>query len=157
LNVPVGRGYGYTQVGAPEQSARLTVAGERENYRHTATQEAFRTTLAYLNVIAARDNLTEYEASAERNRRIIQLSDQAVQIGDIAAVETNRSRARSTRVESSISSARAALIQARISLAEAMGLDPDRLDVVPVPTESFASSSVTLPNVDALVSQALDR
>jgi outer membrane protein TolC len=155
LNVPLGRGFGYTAIGAPERSSRLVLAAERDTYRHAATEQAFRTTLAYLNVIAARDTLTEYQSSVTRQRRIVQLTDQAVQIGDLPRVETDRTRARATRVESAISSSRAALTAARISLAEAMGLDPERLDAVPTPIESFATAPVALPDADTLVARAL--
>jgi outer membrane protein TolC len=155
LNAPLGRGFGTTQIAAPERSARLVLASERENLRHNATEEAFRTTLAYLNVIAARDTLAAYQDSLTRQNRIIQLTDQAVQIGDIARVETDRARARASTVQSAINAARASLTQNRISLAEAMGLDPDRLDATPLPAESYASATAAVPDANTLIAQAL--
>src|SRR5262249_37345929 len=109
LNAPVGRGFGATQVEAPERSARLTLTAERETLRHDATEAAFRTTLAYLNVIAARDTLAAYQESLTRQNRIVQLTEQAVQVGDIARVETDRARARASSVQSAINASRASL------------------------------------------------
>jgi outer membrane protein TolC len=83
------------------------------------------------------------------------LTDQAVQIGDVARVEIDRSQARASRIDTSISAARAALTGARLSLAEAMGIDPSRIEEVPVPNESFVTTLTTVPQADALIARAL--
>jgi outer membrane protein TolC len=155
VNVPLGRGFGYTIVGAPERSARLVLAAERENLRQNAAAEVFRTTLAYVNFMAARETLQAYLESQARQQRIVQLTDQAVQIGDVPRVETARAQAQASRIASSISAARTALTGARLSLAEAMGIDPGRIEEAPVPSDSFATVLPPVPPADALITRAL--
>jgi outer membrane protein TolC len=70
-------------------------------------------------------------------------------------VETDRARARAARVDSSITGARAALTAARVSLAEAMGVDAASMNEIPTATETFANSAPTLPTVDALIARAM--
>jgi outer membrane protein TolC len=155
LAMPLGKGRGSTGLLAPERAANFMVLGQRENVRHSATEEAFRTSLAYLNVVAAQQTLAVLQESQTRQQRLVQLTEQAVQLGDLPRVEIDRARARATRVDSAVSGARAALVTARVSLAEAIGVEAQGLEGTPLPTENFSSSVVTLPPVDQLVTRAL--
>ncbi|HEV3139054.1 MAG TPA: carboxypeptidase regulatory-like domain-containing protein, partial [Vicinamibacterales bacterium] len=109
LNVPLGQGLGRTAVEAPVRSAQLMLEAGRNSLRHDATEQAFRTTLAYLNVVAAQETIAALQESAARQQRIVQLTDQGAQVGELPRVEIDRARARATRVDSALAAARAQL------------------------------------------------
>lgn len=158
IGIPIARGFGRRTAAAPERAAALMVTGQRESLRHRVSEEAYRTTLAYLNLVAAQENLAVLEESVGRQSRIVQLTEQAVQTGDLAGVETDRARARAERVNSAVSDARAAIVAARVSLAEAMGLAVTDLNDTPRATEGFSAAlqgGDAAAMVDELVARAL--
>jgi len=155
LDVPLGRGFGRTAVEAPLNSSQDLLEAGRNTLRHDATEQTFRTTLAYLNVIGAQETITALEESRARQQRIVQLTEQGVQIGDLPRVEIDSARARASRVDSALSAARAQLVTARVSLAETMGVDAPNLDAAPMATERFATAIQTLPSTDALIARAI--
>jgi outer membrane protein TolC len=155
LDLPLGRGFGRTAVEAPLKSAQDLLEAGRNTLRHDSTEQAFRTTLAYLNVIGAQETITALQESQARQQRLITLTEQGVQVGDLPRVEIDRARARASRVDSALSSARTQLVAARVSLAETMGIDVASLDAAPTATEKFSTAMPTLPAADALIARAL--
>ena len=55
---------------SPERAAQLTVNAQGDQWRHTVTEEAFRTTLAYLNLVGAQETVRSLEESAQRDRLV---------------------------------------------------------------------------------------
>ena len=155
LNLPLGQGLGRTAVDATERSSQFMLEAGRNTLRHDATEQAFRTTLAYLNVVAAQDTIAAIQESATRQQRIVQLTQQGVDVGELPRVEVDRARARAAAVDSSLAAARAQLIAARVSLAETMGVDAGSLQNTPVASQAFTDARVTLPATDALITRAL--
>ncbi|HYM24613.1 MAG TPA: TolC family protein [Vicinamibacterales bacterium] len=155
LNIPLGQGFGRTSVEGPLRSSQLLLEASRNTLAHDATEQAFRTTLAYLNVIGAQETIAALQDSVARQQRIVQLSEQGVQVGELPRVEIDRARARATRVDSALSAARGQLVTARVSLAETMGIDAASLDSAPIASEKFSTATPALPPVDALVASAV--
>ena len=156
LIVPLGRGRGSVGVAAQERSARFSLAARQEQVRHVATEEVYRTLLAYVRLIAAQENVKLSQASSERQRTIVGLVDQRVRGGESARVDSFRAQARAATVEGALSGAQAELVDARMSLAEAMGLDAGTLAEAPAAADRFADVKVDMPTVSALIASAME-
>jgi outer membrane protein TolC len=151
LDLPLGKGLGATTVAAPERSARAMLAARQEQLRHTVAEEVYRTVLAYLHLVAAQESVELLEESAARHERYVALVEQRVAGEELARIELDRARARSAAVASSLSAARGDLAAARVSLAEAAGLESATLAEAPLASESFAEIRQALPAIDDLL------
>jgi len=153
ISVPLmrGRGIGAT---ANERAAQLSLSAETDRLRHTISEETFRTATAYLNLIAAQESVKSFEESMVRQNQIAQLTQRRIAAGDLAAVETARTLARSNAVATSLSQARSEVVGARVALAEAMGVDADTIANAPLAAETFSMTPKTIPAIDALFATA---
>jgi outer membrane protein TolC len=153
ITVPLmrGRGIGAT---ANERAAQLSLSAETDRLRHTISEETFRTATAYLNLIGAQEAVKSLEESMARQNQIAQLTQRRIASGDLPAVETARTQARTTAVATSLSQARSAVVGARVALAEAMGVDADTIANAPLAAEGFAMTPKTIPALDALFATA---
>jgi outer membrane protein TolC len=155
LLMPLGRGRGTTSVAAQERASEFTLRAREEQTRQIATDEVYRTLLAYLRLIAAQENLKLAQASSERQKVLVGLTDQRVRGGEAARVEGFRAQARAAVVESSVAGAQAELVDARMSLAEAMGVDAATLGEAPGASDRFADVRVDQQTVEALIASAM--
>jgi len=155
LLMPLGRGRGTTSVAAQERASEFTLRAREEQTRQIATDEVYRTLLAYLRLIAAQENLKLAQASSERQKVLVGLTDQRVRGGEAARVEGFRAQARAAVVESSVAGAQAELVDARMSLAEAMGVDAATLSEAPGASDRFADVRVDQQTVEALIASAM--
>ncbi|MEO5822250.1 MAG: TolC family protein [Vicinamibacteraceae bacterium] len=156
LVMPLGRGRGSVSVAAQERASLFTVRARQEQSRQIATEEVYRTLLAYIRLIAAQDNLKLAQSSAERQTSLVGLIDQRVRGGEAARVESFRAQARSAVVASSVAGAQAELVDARMSLAEAMGIDVSSLAEAPAASDRFADVRVDQQAVTALIASAME-
>jgi outer membrane protein len=155
LLVPLSRNRGAVSVAAPERAAGLTLTAQTDRLRHTASEQALRTILAYLNLVGAQENVRSLEESVTRQGRIEQLTRQLITTGDISQIELSRAQARGAAVATSLSQSRTAVTNARLSLAEAMGVNVESLAHAPLAAETFATSLATIPDVASLTSTAM--
>ena len=155
LTVPLGRGRGSVATAASERAARRIVEGEREQFRYDVSEEVFRTVLAYLNLVAAQQTVEQLEASAGRQQRILELSEARVKAGDLAQADLARVRASAAGTDGSLAQARAALVSARIALAEQIGLRVESLGDAPLAADAFAAVQAADTDADALIARAL--
>ncbi len=153
VTVPLlrARGIGTT---ANERAAQLSLSAETDRLRFTVSEESFRTATAYLNLIGAQQTVTSLEESLARQNQINQLTQRRIAAGDLPAVEIARSQARTTSVASSLSRARTGVVEARIALAEAMGVDADTIANAPLAAETFAMTPKSIPTLDELFATA---
>jgi outer membrane protein TolC len=156
LTMPLGRGRGSAATAASERAAAAIVAGEREQFRHNVSEEVFRTVLSYLNLVAAQETVTQVEASIGRQQQILNLSEARVKAGELAQADLARVRASAAGVDGSLAQARAALVTARIALAEQIGVRVEDLQAAPLAAQNFASGSPAQADVDRLIAQALE-
>ena len=154
LNVPLGKGRGSASVAAAERSARFTLNAATEQARHTASEEVYRTLLAYLNLVGAQENLRMLEGSAARLKDLVSLVEGLVSGGEAAEVDLARARARAAAVQASIAGARAAVAEARVSLAEAAGLEVSTIAEAPLASDRFAEVRTDEVSVEALIAAA---
>ena len=61
--MPLGKGRGSTSVAAQERASEFTLRAREEQARQIATDEVYRTLLAYIRLIAAQENLKLAQAS----------------------------------------------------------------------------------------------
>jgi outer membrane protein len=155
FTIPLMRGRGAVAAAAPERAANLTVSAATDQLRFATTEETFRTVLAYLTMIGAQENVRSLEESVARQNRITQLTQQLVSAGEIPAMEMRRTQARAAAVAAALTQARGAIVDARMSLAEAMGVDVETLANAPLAAETFANSLAGVPDVDSLVAAAM--
>ena len=155
VEFPLARGRGRNAVQAPERAAERTAAGGREQLRHDTSTEVFRTTLSYLNLIAAREQVRLFEESRARQRQIADLTESAVAGGTAAEMERNRARAGAASVEARLAGARAAVVSARVGLAQTIGVDLNDVAQAPIAAQDFGPSNPTLPAIGELARQAL--
>jgi outer membrane protein TolC len=156
LLVPLGKGRGSEGTAAQERAARFTLAARQEQQRQVATEEIYRTLLAYIRVIAAQENVRLVNESVGRTQQLFDQVGKLVTGGELARIEQTRSQARAASVRASASSANAELIDARMSLAEAMGLDAGGLAEAPEAADHFADVRVDAESVTALIAAALE-
>ena len=156
LLMPLGKGRGAASVAAQERASVFTLRAREEQSRQTATEEVYRTLLAYIRLIAAQENVTLAKSSSERQKVLVGLTDQRVRGGEAARVEGFRAQARAAFVDSSVSGAQAELVDARMSLAEAMGIDAATLGEAPAAADRFADVRVDQQAVTALIASAME-
>ncbi len=155
LNVPLFRGRGSRTTAAPERSAEYIEIGEREQLRHEVAQAVFRTVLAYLNLVAAQETERLLQDSVARHEQILALTRQRVSGGDVAGMEVGRVQARAASVASAAAQARAAVDEARIGLAEVMGVSARSLADAPRASDPLATAFAGLADPAALTDYAL--
>lgn len=136
LVVPLGKGRGNVSAAAPERAARLSAIAEQDILRHTMSEEVFGTVLAYLNLDAAQQSLGLLEESSARQSRLVDLTRQLVEAGEIPTIELDRARARASAVAGVVAEGRRAVVTARLVLANAIGLEVDELANAPLASEA---------------------
>jgi outer membrane protein TolC len=156
LNVPLLKGLGRAATGAPERASERIERAESDQLRHAVGESVFRTVLAYLNLVAAQETVRLLDESAARQERILALTRERVASGDIAGVEVSRVQGRVASVASALAQARVAADEARVALAEAMGVTLESLADLPQAADAFMTTAVELADADSLVEYALD-
>lgn len=154
LTVPLARGGGRTTVTAPERAAELNLRAENSRLRHTLTERAFGTVLAYLGLVAAQERVQFLTESVTRQRELQTLTEQLVKAQELAQIDLNRSRARTSAAEAAASEARRARVEAQVALARAMGVDIATAETLPVAPERFAEPKAA-PGAEAMITAAL--
>ncbi len=154
LDVPLQKG-GRTSVQAPERAASQLVVAGRDDVRHTVAEAVLGTTIAYLGLVAQQERVRLLEASLERQRQLLALTEQQIQLGDLPRFETNRTRARMAQVASELHQARAALVQTQVELSRAIGTDLHAPGAAPVATEKLPTMAEPIAAADVLLSRAV--
>ena len=137
LDVPLGKGRGRASAAAPEAAARETWSASLNTAGHTAALAAVRTTLAYWNLVGAQQSLELLEASLATTGRLLEIGEALVEIDEIAAVDVVQLRARHTETSAQVIEGRRTVFEARLALADAMGVLVLSPDQAPVAAETF--------------------
>lgn len=151
LTAPLGRGRGRTSVTANEVAATHLAAARRADLVHTASSSVLRTLQAYLELVAAQQRQALLEESAARQQQFAEMTSSLVQSGDLPASENNRAQARQAAVQSSVSQARTEVLNARMRLADAMGIPVAALDQAPLPTGGFVEALPSIPEIGPIL------
>lgn len=151
LTAPLARGRGRTSVTANEVAATHLVAARRADLLHDASTNVLRTVQAYFDLLAAQQRLSMLEESAARQGQFVEMTNSLVQSGDMPASENNRAQARKAAVDSSVSQARTDVINARMRLADVMGLAVTDIGQAPLPTGVVTETLPSIPDIRPLL------
>lgn len=154
VTIPLARGGGRPTVTAPERAAALNLRADTARLRHTLTERAFGTVLAYLGLVAAQERVRYLDESAARQKELVTLTEQLVAAQELAQIDLNRARARAADAEAAASQARVARVEAQVALARAMGVDVASADGLPLAPEGFAETR-PIPAAEAMIKAAL--
>jgi outer membrane protein len=144
--VPLARGLGAAAVAAPERSSLINEQAAQLDLQQQASSSALDTINAYWNARAAQESVTIAQESVERQGRIVQLTRNTIAAGDLPQVELARVQASEARSQAQLRDAQRALHQARVALANAMGIAvtdddatlPRASDPFPAPPDASA-------------------
>lgn len=156
LTTPIGRGRGRAAVAANELASVHLVASRRDELLHAASEQVLRTTLAYLDVLAAQHRVQLYEQSLARQGQLVQLTANLVEAGDMIAAENNRARARQAFIATSVSQARTELLTARMRLADVLGLPITSIDQAPTATGQLPETIPPVPDLSGVMQGPLE-
>jgi outer membrane protein TolC len=160
--VPLMRGRGRDATGAGERAAEIDYEASLHSLQHETSVSVLSTALAYWDLRAAQETVAIIRRSVELQEQLIGLTQGRIDAGEIAQVELARGQASEARARARLESALQGLIQARVALATAMGIqgteDEATLptasdDFPPVPEEPILGEA----EVVALAAEALNR
>ncbi len=146
LDVPLGKGRGAVSADAPERSARFQYQASLESQGFAVASSALATEIAYWNLVGAQDTLDILQRSQQTEEKLLELGKALVEGDEIAPAELAYLQARVASTRGSVAQARQAVLQARINLANAMGVALARLDEAPLASDPFPP----LPDVAAV-------
>jgi outer membrane protein TolC len=121
LTLPLGKGRGSVAVAAAERAASFGLDAQREDLRHAATEEVYRTVLAYAALAAAQETVALLEESAARQAAIVDMTRQRVDAGEVPQMDLNWAEARAAAVKASLLGARSRLVTSRVGLMQSIG------------------------------------
>lgn len=137
LEMPLGKGRGRASTGAAESAARQTWSASLNTAGHTAALAAVRTTLAYWNLAGAQQSLALLEASNATARQLLDIGEQLVEVDEIPASDLAQLKARVFETLAQVYDGRRTLFEARLALADAMGVMVPSPEDAPLAAETF--------------------
>ena len=146
---------------APERAARLDVEATRLALDHQASTRALATVEAYWALRAAQDVVEIATVSLKFQDQVLAATRQSIAAQQVAAIEEARALAARSRVQAQLEDAQRQLLDARIALADVMGIavsaDPASLPTAADPFPQGAPDPASLVGlIDQAVSRRLD-
>jgi len=122
LTFPLLRYRGTTAIAAQENAAIVERDAATLQARQQLSTSAASTVAAYWDVRAAMDTLDAIKRTAEIQSNLLNLTQQLINAGELPGAELSRAQASYARARAQVENANRQLHQARVSLAQAMGL-----------------------------------
>ncbi|REJ82034.1 MAG: TolC family protein [Acidobacteria bacterium] len=145
-SIPLGKGRGAKLVGAGLESAGLLVDSAEAAERHAAAQTVLAVVEAYWNAAAAAERVELLNLSVENQVRLFEITEGLIEGDEVPAAEISRVEARLAQLRTSVVDAEQALRRARIDLARVLGLELDRYEQAPMPSEPLPRAAQALPD-----------
>jgi outer membrane protein len=150
--IPLKRGRGSQIVAAGERAAVRERDAARAAAEHQAAVSALSTIEAYWDVRAAQENVETIQRMVGIQAKLVQLTQQIITAGDLPRIELSRAQAAQARAQAQLADAGRQLHQARVTLAEAIGVGvtdddatiPKARDEFPAVPAAGAPSAATL-------------
>ncbi len=160
IQIPLGKGRGMESSGAREMAADISYKASLLTLQHTISKSIFTTAIAYWELVAAQNKLELYKKSAESQERLLELSQAMVDTDELPRAELARVKAREANTRAILSDAKKTLHQARLNMAQTIGLSvagienaPLASDIFPTPPESPVPDSL---HPSSFVNRAVD-
>jgi outer membrane protein TolC len=144
--IPLGRGRGAAASGAAERAANLERDASTFDVRFELSRVAIDTVSSYWEVRAAMASRDAIAEQVERQQRLVDLTQAAIDAGEQPGVEAARVGASFARAQARLRDADRSLIDARVALATAMGIAADQRDLT-LPLASDAFPALAEPNI----------
>ncbi len=137
LDIPLGKGRGTVSTGAPERAAQASARAALESEAHTIAAQVQAVALAYWSLAAAQERLHLLEASEALEQRLLEMAKSLVAADELPRADLDFVRARLERTRGSVAAARQGVISARVSLADAMGVEVSDIEQAPLAADAL--------------------
>lgn len=159
--IPLGQGRGKDATGAYERAAQIDYDASLDALAFSASSSALETLMAYWNLVGAQKTLEIQSGSLDVNRRILELTSALIEADELPRAEIARTQATVAQGEAAVAAAARAVLEARIRLAGAIGLEVGGGAIAPLASDDFpmppsGTESLTLDS-QALIPGALDQ
>ncbi|HEX7707252.1 MAG TPA: TolC family protein [Thermoanaerobaculia bacterium] len=161
FDVPLGRGAGWETTTARERAANIDLEASRLFLQHASAQTVLQVVLAYWDAVAAEQTVEAFQESSRLQTRLVDLTRALIQGDEMPAAELPRVQASQAGIGGTLIFAQRNLYDARVRLAQAMGIRVESDANIPEPTSSIPEpvSPDELRRLDSagLAAAALDR
>ena len=158
---PLARNLGKAATGAAERAAEIDYDASLDALAFAASSSALDTLLAYWDLVAAQRRLEIQIESLSVNQRILDLTQALVDGDELPRAELPRTEAAVAQDQAAVNAAERAVIEARIRLADAIGLEVGDGAIAPLASDGFPDLPIDAGDFemrsDALVAAALDQ
>ncbi len=158
---PLARNRGKAATGATERAAEIDYDASLDALAFAASSSALDTLLAYWDLVAAQRRLEIQLESLSVNQRILDLTQALVDGDELPRAELPRTQAAVAQDQAAVNAAERAVIEARIRLADVIGLEVGNGAIAPLASDDFPDPPVDAVDLemqsDGLVAAALDR
>jgi len=161
LRQPLLRGRGRAATAAPELSAERQVAASELDLRHTTAERALAVASQYWQTRAALLNLEVLRESEERARELLETTRKLIDADVTPAADLVQVEANVVAKETARIGGERVLFEARQTLGREIGLAPERIAALPLPSDPFPTvAAAAVPSaVDGpgWIAKALER
>ncbi|HYM24612.1 MAG TPA: TolC family protein [Vicinamibacterales bacterium] len=155
LTFPLLRGRGAAAVAAFENSAIISRDSSQLQARQQLSSSALATIDAYWDLRAAQETLDITKQTAKLQGDLLNLTRQLIQAGEVAGAEQSRAQAADARARAAVDGAQQQLHQARVALAQAMGVSSNGEDsTLPLAKDPFPATPAGAPQASPLAAAA---
>ena len=139
IDMPLARGFGRHATGAAERAAQFDFEASLATLRHSAAVSVLNTALAYWSAVEIGDRVSIFEDSVRVQGELVELIEMLIEADEITASELSRARAQQSSGRAALEDARRSYHEARVALADALGLQVEMLEQAPAPSDEFPS------------------
>jgi outer membrane protein TolC len=137
LDIPLGKGRGKVSTGATERAAKFNLDASLETSAHAAASTALATSLAYWDVVAAKQRVDLLYRSVESNEEIYHIGKGLRDAGEMVENDLSQTQAKLAQARAQHIQARQRLLEARLALADAIGLQLASAEEAPLATDDW--------------------
>jgi outer membrane protein TolC len=139
IRQPLLRGRGRAAVAAEELAAEREVAASGFDVRQTVSRRVLTVASQYWTTGAAERNLAVLRASEESSRELLEKTRKLIEADQVPSADLVQLEANLVFSESARIGGERQLFQARQDLGREIGLDPDEIGRLPLPSDPFPS------------------
>jgi outer membrane protein TolC len=143
---PMGRGGSRLVVTAAEESAKKNLDASLALMEHSSSSSIFRTMLAYWGVVGAMERVRIARESLDLQNRLVELTRDLVEGDELPRTQMSQVEASASNSSANVRAAAQSLYEARVRLAQTMGLEVVSEADAPLASTAFP----TPPEMDAV-------
>ena len=140
VNLPLLRGRGRAATGAGVDASQIDFEASELVVKHTASESALSTVVAYWNLVAAQQRVEVLRRSVELQTQLVQITRDLIDGDELPGADLARSLAGESNARAQLESSLADLNTARTDLLRAMGYTVEGVETLPVADADFPSA-----------------